>query len=276
MGKLQSNDVLTMFTELWNTDGLIFDIRNYPNGTLWDLINYLFTQSLPIANFTNPDESYPGTISWDQEILSVVTTSLGTYNKQITIIFNEQTQSHAEYTVMGLEKYPGAIKLGSQTAGADGNVSYFYLPGHIIAYFTGLGTYYPDGTATQRIGIVPDIEVRQTITGIRSGRDELLEAALETLDINTDNKPAEFILQQNYPNPFNPETSINFSLKIKAQVQLKIYNSIGELVKTAIHQELSPGVHHYKFNAHGINSGVYFYRLNINGRSQVKKMVMIK
>ena len=68
--------------------------------------------------------------------------------------------------------------IGSQTSGADGNVSTLFLPGGIAAYFTGLGVFYPDGRPTQRVGIVLDIECLPTIAGIRAGRDEVLERAL--------------------------------------------------------------------------------------------------
>jgi len=53
------------------------------------------------------------------------------------------------------------------------------LPGGIRVAFTGLGVYYPDGTPTQRIGIVPDIAIRPTLAGFRAGRDEVLERAIE-------------------------------------------------------------------------------------------------
>jgi C-terminal processing protease CtpA/Prc len=62
--------------------------------------------------------------------------------------------------------------IGSQTAGADGNVTVIALPDGVRTVFTGLGVYYPDGTATQRIWIVPDIETRATLAGLRAGLDE--------------------------------------------------------------------------------------------------------
>ena len=74
---------------------------------------------------------------------------------------------------------PKAQVFGSQTTGADGNVSEIYLPGNIRTMISGIGIYYPDGTETQRIGIVPDIEVKPTIKGIRDNRDEVLEKAIE-------------------------------------------------------------------------------------------------
>lgn len=276
MGKLLENDIHQMFIELWDTDALIFDIRYYPNETLWTLVNYLFTENLHIADFTNPNERYPGTISLDHEVLNVTPTSLGYYDKKIVLLFNEDTQSQAEYTVMGLERHTGAVKIGSQTSGADGNVSLIWMPGNTGTYITGLGAFYPDGTPTQRIGIVPDIEVHPSIAGIRAGRDEIMEIALQTVSISSENKPADFELFHNYPNPFNPETIISFSLKSKTQVSLNIFNIKGELVKNMLKEELTAGMHHYKFNASGLNSGVYFYKLETSTKNQVQKMVLIK
>jgi C-terminal processing protease CtpA/Prc len=86
---------------------------------------------------------------------------------------------------MALETARDTKIIGSQTAGADGNVSLIRLPGGIYTYFTGLGVYYPDGGETQRVGIVPDIVVRPTIGGIRSGRDEVLETALDYINFGT-------------------------------------------------------------------------------------------
>jgi C-terminal processing protease CtpA/Prc len=82
---------------------------------------------------------------------------------------------------MALRTAPDVTIIGSQTAGADGNVSLIRLPGGISTYFSGLGVFYPDGRPTQRIGIVPDIVVQPTLRGLREGRDEVLEAALQFL-----------------------------------------------------------------------------------------------
>lgn len=72
--------------------------------------------------------------------------------------------------------------IGSQTADDDGDVSIIALPGGLSTMISGNGVYYPDGRETQRIGIVPDIEVKPTIKGMREGRDELLEKAIEIIN----------------------------------------------------------------------------------------------
>ena len=72
--------------------------------------------------------------------------------------------------------------VGSTTAGADGNISTIILPGGLRTIISGIGVYYPDGTQTQRIGIVPDVKVEPTINGIKQGKDEVLEKALEIIN----------------------------------------------------------------------------------------------
>ena len=79
---------------------------------------------------------------------------------------------------MALRTAPDATVVGSQTAGADGNVTQIDLPGGIRTFYSGLGVFYPDGTPTQRIGIVPDVVATPTISGIQSGVDEVLQRAV--------------------------------------------------------------------------------------------------
>ncbi len=86
---------------------------------------------------------------------------------------------HAEYSCMILENMERSIKIGSQTSGADGNITYFKLSNDIQVGYTSLGVYYPNGEITQRTGIEPDIQVSPTRAGIRRHRDEVLEKALE-------------------------------------------------------------------------------------------------
>ena len=82
---------------------------------------------------------------------------------------------------MAYKVHPNAMIIGIPTAGANGDISLFSLPGGISGMISGNGVYYPDGEETQRIGIIPDIIVKPTILGIREGRDELVEKAVEIL-----------------------------------------------------------------------------------------------
>jgi C-terminal processing protease CtpA/Prc len=99
----------------------------------------------------------------------------------VVILVDETSQSQAEYTAMALRVAPGAVVVGSTTAGADGNVSPIPLPGGLRTMISGIGVFYPDRTPTQRIGIVPDVVAMPTVEGLRMGRDEVLEAAVRVI-----------------------------------------------------------------------------------------------
>ena len=100
---------------------------------------------------------------------------------------------------MAFRASPRTVVVGSTTAGADGNVSQIMLPGGLRTMISGIGVFYPDKRPTQRIGIVPDIEARPTIAGIRAGRDEVLEAALRQI-LGSD-VPADQIEKMARPTP---------------------------------------------------------------------------
>jgi carboxyl-terminal processing protease len=179
MGTLEKKQVQSVVEELSNTKALIIDIRNYPRGTVYELAKYLSDSKREFVTFTRPNINYPGTY------IFIRTKSCGKsnnnpYKGKVILLVNENSQSHAEYTTMGLQTLPNVVTMGSQTAGADGNINYFDYPG--MKYggrYTYYGVYYPDGTETQRVGVKIDIEVKPTIEGIRQGRDEVLEKAIE-------------------------------------------------------------------------------------------------
>lgn len=177
MGLLQELDVHYCMKAMENTSALILDVRNYPNGTMYGICNALSENSRPFVSFTEPDYSCPGAFRSERGY-NCGRKNKRPYKGKIVVLHNELTQSHAEFTCMSFKTLQNTTLIGSQTAGADGNVSPIILPGGIRTRITGLGIYYPDGSETQRIGIVPDIEVRPTIEGIRAGRDEVLERAI--------------------------------------------------------------------------------------------------
>ncbi|MEO8233057.1 MAG: DUF5666 domain-containing protein [Ignavibacteriota bacterium] len=85
-----------------------------------------------------------------------------------------------------------------------------------------------------------------------------------------------FILEQNYPNPFNPSTTISFTIQADLLVTLKVFNALGEEVKTLVNGKLAKGTHSINFNASGLSSGFYLYRLESGNQVQIKKMMLLK
>ncbi len=81
---------------------------------------------------------------------------------------------------------------------------------------------------------------------------------------------------KNYPNPFNPTTTISYTLKESAYVKLTVYDRLGREVKVLVDENKNPGTYTIEFNASDLPSGIYFYRIKANDRTEVKKMIFAK
>jgi len=97
-----------------------------------------------------------------------------------------------------------------------------------------------------------------------------------TSGIINNSTPVSFGLEQNFPNPFNPSTQINYNIEKKGLVTLKVYNALGKEVVTLVNENQEPGRYYAIFNAENISSGMYYYKLESDGKSEMKKMIMIK
>lgn len=182
MGKLKLSEIKPLFKEFKDTKGLIIDLRTYPES--FPVINFagkLYPKPKVFAHFAYPNVETPGLFT-TRKGYKTGRKNKNYYKGKVVILINEMTQSSAEYHTMAFRQAPNATVIGSTTAGADGDITMLTLPGGIRTMFTGLGVYYPDGTETQRIGIVPDIKITPTIAGIKAGKDELLEKAIEVIN----------------------------------------------------------------------------------------------
>ena len=141
-----------------------------------------------------------------------------------------------------------------------------YLYGNVLtstsSYLTQLsdGDYIATGYEEYPVGLF----VRYTLT--------------PGTDVNPKNKsiPEKVALSQNYPNPFNPSTVITYSLPRKSNVNLKIYNALGEEVSILVSQNQNAGNYEVTFNASNLPSGIYFYSIQTDEFVSVKKMILIK
>ena len=88
--------------------------------------------------------------------------------------------------------------------------------------------------------------------------------------------PVHIALQQNYPNPFNPSTNITFELNNPDRITLRVYDMLGQEVATLADGQFSSGQHHVTFNADGLSSGMYIYRLQTSNRSITRTMTLVK
>jgi hypothetical protein len=88
--------------------------------------------------------------------------------------------------------------------------------------------------------------------------------------------PISFALFQNYPNPFNPRTQIQYSVPVKGYISLKIYNLLGQEIMTLFEGVRQPGNYTATFDAKGLSSGVYLYRLTADHFVETKKLILLK
>lgn len=88
--------------------------------------------------------------------------------------------------------------------------------------------------------------------------------------------PNEFSLAQNFPNPFNPSTLISYKVKETSHIQIKVFNILGNEIKTLVDEEKPAGNYKVDFNASNFPSGVYFYRLQAGSFVETKKMILLK
>ena len=93
---------------------------------------------------------------------------------------------------------------------------------------------------------------------------------------NNESIPKDFVLYQNYPNPFNPTTSIRFDIPKSGMVKLSVYDVSGKLITNLINSNYEAGKYSATFNAENVSSGIYFYKIEAAGFTDVKRMILIK
>ncbi|MGC3977420.1 MAG: S41 family peptidase [Paludibacteraceae bacterium] len=181
LANIQQKDIPEIKKILKDTKGIIIDIRNYPSTFVpFALGSFFMSEPTAFVKFTHGNPDNPGEFTYTNNLLIPVDSSY--YKGKLVVLVNEKSQSQAEYTAMAFRSVKNSKIIGSTTAGADGNVSIILLPGGLSSLISGIGVYYPDGRETQRVGIIPDIVVKPTIKGIKEGRDEVLEKAIELLE----------------------------------------------------------------------------------------------
>lgn len=176
-------------------------------------------------------------------------------NLQVFKLYIDRTNPNKIYSID-----PNNVRfLGS----SNGGITWFYA-----------GSGLPEFFGIKTADITPDGKIiLSTDKGIFHGHPVL------TVNINNVSQvvPEEFKLEQNYPNPFNPMTRIKFSLPENiASVKLEIFDNTGRLIMTLFESNLSAGTYEYTWNASGLPSGVYFYRLITEKFTAVNRMLLIK
>jgi hypothetical protein len=179
--------------------------------------------------------------------------------------------------------YSDSLQSGGATNNTD-KLMYKFASAPTPETFTGLtqvSQFYPNWSERNYKPIIVELGGNDLGTvwvgGSVAGRRVYWNRyALVTKIGNENQTPATYKLSQNYPNPFNPTTNIDFSISKAGFVNIKVFDILGREITTLVSQQMNPGNYNYRFDAKNLSSGIYFYKLEVNGFSDIKKMSVIK
>ncbi|PXY01450.1 hypothetical protein DF185_08165 [Marinifilum breve] len=177
MDFIEENDVAKVFKLFKAKKAIIIDLRNYPNFIYRSVSKQINSENRIFSKYYSPEITYPGRFKYSY--LRTGSKNKKSYKGKVILLVNEKSVSRSEFTAMAFQTADNVITVGSQTAGADGDVVKFNYMGGYKTAITGNGVLYPKGEETQRVGVKVDVEVKPTIEGLREGRDEVLEKAIQ-------------------------------------------------------------------------------------------------
>jgi hypothetical protein len=156
--------------------------------------------------------------------------------------------------------------LWSETGQTPPNLDYSIPTGDTVTFLVDGQLLYLYHIITDILNPEPEIDTLVANGGyitIPLGYEPIILEALyiDDVKIADASKPHDFMLKQNYPNPFNPSTVISYQLPVNSQVELSIYNLLGQKISTLVSEKQSAGIHKINWDASGLVSGVYLYRL---------------
>lgn len=180
--RIHDGDFIAALDDLKTARGLVFDLRGYPRRLSPIVLSHLIDQKIDCARWNVPIVTRPDRtdLQWQFSNWPVLP-SAPRLTKNVAFIIGGGAISYAE-TYMGMvEHYKLAAIVGEPTAGTNGNVNPFTVPGGYTIAWTGMKVLKHDGSQHHGVGIHPTVPVRRTIAGIRAGRDEFLERAIEAV-----------------------------------------------------------------------------------------------
>lgn len=181
IGKASMKEIAGKMSDLQNAKALICDLRGYPQGN-HELISYFLQQNdtsrswMRVPQIIYPDqENITGyrEMGWEMKPLQPH------LKGKVFFIIDGRAVSYAESYMSFIEHYKLATIIGQPSAGTNGNVNTFTLPGSFQIAWTGMKVIKHDGSQHHGIGILPDVYVQKTIKGVRENKDEFLDKAIE-------------------------------------------------------------------------------------------------
>jgi len=235
-------------------------------------IEFTFFPGFPI-DYSDPDHLFPyykNLIHWRKTLPALYD---GGY-EEISVTPNQSVFSFRRYS--GSQNVVTILNMGSSSANVTASlpIDEMNLDSSRTYYMTNLlegdvisGT--PGELNTVNVSMEPFSAKVYLLA------DSIVQITGNLMAANN-NIPGSFELSQNYPNPFNPSTTISYSIPLPGKVAVKIFDVLGEEVASLVNAEQSAGLHSVIFNGSRLASGVYLYRVDFQGYSFTKKMMLLK
>ncbi|MDO8548628.1 MAG: T9SS type A sorting domain-containing protein [Ignavibacteria bacterium] len=257
-----------------------------PEDTVATLLFVNDTTSTGLLNKTNSirqnsSRLYAGTKSGNFLVSELLEGYLFFHLLIALIPGNEQIASLVAASLGGLKLYAGTRSQISESASKINDVGGVYESTDNGKNWQQINDGLPSEPPVSALAIrVSDETFAELYAGLF--KDTTFGAEIYKLAITTDAKevsdqiPSDYKLEQNYPNPFNSTTTIKFALPKESFTKLEIFNSLGEKVSTLVSETFQAGIYEYEWNAEGLPSGIFFYRLTAENYIQVKKLLFMK
>lgn len=180
-----ANNLELELDKMKSTKSLILDLRNsYPSADYQKFLRMLCPKPTLSRQSKVPVVSAGKHKVWNFEKTQIEPDSLFSYNKPIIVLIDKSMISRPEDIAISLKSFKNVSFVGEQTQGCDGEITKIHLPGGGETTFTGQVISFGNGELFQYKGIIPDIEVKRTVGGIKNKTDEILEMAIEILSKN--------------------------------------------------------------------------------------------
>lgn len=179
-GRITMDDYKKVLRDLTSAEGVIFDMRGYPGDVAMDVLRRAASEPITSALWNVPTVTKPDhqDMTFAKSRWPLATPEVPKFRGKVVFITDGRAISYAE-SVMGIvENYKLGAIVGEPTAGTNGNINPFLLPGGYNVVFTGMKVLKHDGTTHHGVGIKPTVPVSRTIAGIAAGKDEFLEKAI--------------------------------------------------------------------------------------------------
>ena len=177
-GNIRSNQIREALASLHKKEiKLVLDLRKYPKDLLFDSFSYYIKHTAkPYVLLKGVNSYMPGNFI-TLDTYSNISNGVNAYSlMKCILLVDEFTMSHGEFSAMSYSTFPNTLVMGTQPAGADGDINTISLPGNIKTSYSGIGIYYPDGTPTQCYGVKIDLPI------ITSNNDDYIDLAVKYLN----------------------------------------------------------------------------------------------